>query len=354
MHRSLVASAALAAVTCVASAQSSISIYGTVDVSGRYVKADGQPRLLSEQSGALNSGQLGFRGSEDLGDGTRVGFNLLSDVFANTGSTGAKLWNRTSTLSLSSRLGELRLGRDYTPTFLQLTLFDPQGYIGLGGGVNVRQLYAGTRQDNSLQYLLPGSLGGVFGGVMVTASENGTTADRPTRYVGGRLGFSKGQGTIVAAYADQRFAVPFAVGSNIVANAPTVLTTAPGDHQKTSNIAGSYDFGQVKLLGLYDHESLNGFSEKAMGLGVVVPMGAAEVHGGYDRTRLKHANGTTSSVDQLKLTYVYNLSKRTAAYATAAKLDNKDSTRLTLPGAAGPTVAGGKSQGAEFGIRHFF
>jgi hypothetical protein len=145
MKKSLLALAVLGAFAGVASAQSSVTLYGTVDLNARYVKADGQDRRLTLSQDGINSSQLGFRGVEDLGGGLKAGFNLLAGVNADTGTTNSKFFNRRSTVSLFSNLGEVRLGRDYTPTFWNLTIFD-------AFGTNGRQLaqrpqgYGGTRQ----------------------------------------------------------------------------------------------------------------------------------------------------------------------------------------------------------------
>ena len=77
MKKSLLALAVLGAFAGVASAQSSVTLYGTVDLNGRYVKADGQDRRLTLSQDGINSSQLGFRGVEDLGGGLKAGFNLL-------------------------------------------------------------------------------------------------------------------------------------------------------------------------------------------------------------------------------------------------------------------------------------
>ncbi len=336
-------------------AQSTVTLYGTVDVNGRYVKADGQQRHLTESSGGLNSSQLGFRGSEDLGDGLRVGFNLQGDIFVDTGTTNAtKFFSRISTLNVSSKWGELRLGRDYTPTFLVLSLIDPMGYISLGSGLNVRQLYNGSRQDNAIEYWTPAIAGGFFGQAMVTASEGGTELDRPTRYIGGRAGYTAGPASIVFGTSQSRYAAPFGVGGNTVSTTTAVVQTKVGDTQKNYSMNASWNFGFVKLAAAYDHEKLDDYRERVTSLYATIPFGVSEVHGGYDRSSLRRPNGTSTAVDQIKATYVYNLSKRSAIYVTAVQLDNKDATRLTLPGATAPTVAGGKSRGAEFGVRHFF
>ena len=64
-------------------------------------------------------------------------------------------FNRRSTVSLAGGWGELRLGRDYTPTFWNLTIFDAFGTNGLGSSTNPRQVYGGTRQDSTQIRHLP-------------------------------------------------------------------------------------------------------------------------------------------------------------------------------------------------------
>ena len=78
MKKSLLALAVLGAYAGVASAQSSVTLFGTVDLNGRYVKDDGRDRRLRSATDGINSSQLGFRGVEDLGGGLKAGFNLLA------------------------------------------------------------------------------------------------------------------------------------------------------------------------------------------------------------------------------------------------------------------------------------
>jgi predicted porin len=346
MKKSLLALAVLGAFAGAASAQSSVTLYGTVDLAGTLVKNDGSSRRLSLSQDGINSSQLGFRGVEDLGGGLKAGFNLLAGVNADTGTTNAKFFNRRSTISLFSGAGELRLGRDYTPTFWNQTIFDAFGTLGLGSSLNVRQAYSGTRQDNSIGYFLPSNLGGFYGQAMVAAGEGSNPAtasqDRPARYLGGRIGFAAGPFDVSGAYATERFAAPFA-------------GLFPGNTQKTYNVGGSYDFGFAKLLAYYDHESKPGASEKMGSISTVIPFGQSEVHLGYDRS--KYNTNVSTTVDQFKATYQYNLSKRTAMYATVSRLSNKDATQLSIAGgsaiSAAPTPAG-VSKGFQLGVRHFF
>jgi predicted porin len=329
-----------------------------MDIAGRYVKADGQSRRYSEATDGINSSQLGFRGVEDLGGGLRAGFTLISSIGGDAGTIGSglgtnKFWNRRSTVSLFGPFGEFRLGRDYTPTFWNSTIFDAFGTNGLGSSTNVRQIWAGTRQDNTIGYFLPPNIGGFYGQAMVGASEGGTSLDRPARYVGGRIGFAAGPFDVAFAAAQQRFTTAFAPTTTGLTTTVTGATIAAGQSQKTYNIGGSWDFGFAKLLSYYDRETLPNFKEDVYSISAVIPFGQSEVHVGYDRSK-RNPPGADTTVDQFKATYQYNLSKRTALYTTISRLDNKNPTTLTLPGANGGVTASGQSTGAEFGIRHFF
>jgi len=92
MKKSLLALAVLGGFAGVASAQSSVTLYGTLDLSAKYVKNDGSNRRVSLSQDGINSSQLGFRGVEDLGGGLKASFVLLSGVNADTGSANAQFW----------------------------------------------------------------------------------------------------------------------------------------------------------------------------------------------------------------------------------------------------------------------
>lgn len=341
-----------------AQAQSTVTLSGVIDVMAKYVKADGQPRRLSEGTDGLNSSQLAFKGYEDLGDGLGSGFTLLAGIAPDTGTSasGTKFFNRRSTVSLFSPYGELRVGRDYVPTFWAVNQADVFGSNGLGSGGNVLQLYEGTRQDNSIGYFLPSGLGGVYGQAMVAASEGGTAGDKPTRYIGGRLGYASGPLDLSVGVAQRKFGASANQGSIGLTGANVGAVAVAGDMQRTYIVGGSWRFSAVKLYGWFDRDELRTVKENAAGIGASIPIGVAEIHMGYERSSLKNATapGSSNAVDQISLGGVYNLSKRTALYGTFSRLDNKDASRLTLLGATGQTLAGGKSQGAEFGLRHFF
>ena len=365
MKKSLLALAVLGAYAGVASAQSSVTLYGTVDLNGRYVKNDGTEKKLSLGRDGINSSQLGFRGIEDLGGGLKAGFLLLSSVGADSGDIGAgqsatgsgKFWTRRSTVSLFSNAGELRLGRDYTPTFWNNTIFDAFGTNGLGDSTHVLQMPSTTfvRADNSIGYFLPPNIGGFYGQFMAAAAEAGQAGQTSNngRYLGGRIGFAAGPFDVAFAYGEQK-------------NVPLF-----DQKQKTYNLGGSWDFGFLKLLGYLVRDDAPNLTEDRGSISAVVPLGQGEIHVGYSRSKLKVDSapvcvtpigggacpGFDNSIDQWAATYQYNLSKRTAMYGTISMLNNGDLSRAGVSSgtsiAAAPT-AGGKSKGFELGIRHFF
>src|SRR4249920_2211366 len=112
MKKSLLALAVLGAYAGVASAQSSVTIFGVVDLSVNQIK-NGDAKTTSMQSNQLNSNRLGFRGFEDMGGGLGAGFWLEAgmnneggdagggsgNVAANPNATpSSQLFNRRSTV----------------------------------------------------------------------------------------------------------------------------------------------------------------------------------------------------------------------------------------------------------------
>ena len=389
MKKSLVALATLA-VAGVASAQSSVTLFGIVDaaISGTTTKFDNGTSASTTRldNSGYNSSRLGFRGTEDLGGGLAASFWLEAALGNDTGGAGSssvtgQLFNRRSTVSLSGGFGEIRLGRDYKPTFWNNTNFDPFGTNGQG--TNILQNIAGAaggagalsfdsdnvRQSNTVGYFLPANLGGFYGQVMYGFDEKvkgadgynpGLNADtRSGEYVGGRIGYANGP-----------FDVAFAAGQQTTASNYTLGTD---NTLTTYNIGASWDFGFMKLFGqygLYDLETefapaTNTFFTSNPQLwgglvGVTVPVGPGLIRASYSYARVEDlpgaANNSDPSGQKFALGYVHNLSKRTALYATVAYLDNKHGLPVSVGGAVAAGVNGGpdSSYGYDFGIRHSF
>jgi len=416
MKKSLVALAALAAAG-VASAQSSVTLFGIVDASISSVSNKSElvtdpftlltnpyaylylpGSLKTSRTGlnnsAYNSSRLGFRGVEDLGGGLSASFWLEAPITNDDGATGVSTFARRSTVSLSGGFGEIRLGRDYKPTFWNYTVFDPFGTNGAGTALIQRATPAlensNVRASNSIGYFLPKNLGGFYGQVMYSfheqlkADNNLQDALNPNsrggRYWGGRFGYANGPLDVAVAYGEQ--------------NNESDWLTGYDNTAKNFNVGASYDFGVVKLFGQYarvknkDEYSANepwfNPSSKMDGylLGVTVPVGAGQIRASYGRVKFKtdrdplvalldpYYQYADPKADQLAVGYVHNLSKRTALYATVAYIKNKNganfsagSGNITAPFASTytDTVFGSSgayrpktSIGYDLGIRHAF
>src|SRR5258706_15677853 len=103
--------ALLAGVSVLASAQSSVTLFGVLDVNLRDVK-NGDVSLKSLSAGGINTSRLGFRGTEDLGGGLKAGLRLESRTNPDTRTTPetTRFGNRRSTVDLDSgHRGEGRL-----------------------------------------------------------------------------------------------------------------------------------------------------------------------------------------------------------------------------------------------------
>jgi predicted porin len=406
MKKTIVGLAALA-VLGVASAQSSVTLFGVLDesVSGYQNKSEtplGVSARVSRQvlaSNGYNQSRLGFRGTEDLGGGLAASFWLESALFPDDGTTGGNVansgpstigfFNRRSTVSLSGVAGELRLGRDYTPTFWNDLVFDPFSANGVGTnviatangfsstGASVSGFRANStyiRASNSVGYFLPPNLGGFYGQVMYAFNEQvkydpGTFTppkvpnnSRAGQYWGGRFGYANGPLDIATSYGEATIADDFFAG----------LTTT----LDSFNLGASYDFGLVKLFGEFSKAKLKtdndgivpigaiNASPRATGylLGATVPIGAGLIRAAYSQVELDPnrviatLNGDPTA-SKWALGYVYNLSKRTALYATIAQLNNKNGYDLavgSVPFVSGGTFQARTSRGYDLGMRHAF
>ncbi len=374
MKKSLLALAALTAFAGAASAQSSVTLFGVVDLSAKNVThntAAGSVSLKSLSQDGIASSRLGFRGVEDIGGGMRAGFWLEAGVNPDIGGTNttatanvtpppassanitntttssqttSQFFNRRSTLSLMGGFGEIRLGRDYTPDFWNHTVYDPFGTNGVGSSVNTFGTFngAGTlvRANNSVGYFLPGGLGGVFGQVMLSAGER--VASPANKHTAIRVGYAGGPVSVAFSYGK----------TDVDAGA------APAGDWTRTNFGGSFNLGFMTLMGQYNTGEANGGAQNGAKIahlvfGGAVPFGASTLKFSYVKSDGK---GTISTRDatQIALGYQYDLSKRSAVYATYARIANDGTAAYGIGGGFGAPGAGRDSTGYEFGIRHTF
>ena len=136
MKKKSLACAALVALCGTASAQSSVTLFGVVDLNGRWLDNNGTSQYSMSQDGNSPS-RLGLRGTEDMGGGLYASFWIEGEINPDVGTASGQTWRRRSTVSLSSPWGEVRLGRDNTATYYNTGTFDPFGDTGIGAAGNL-------------------------------------------------------------------------------------------------------------------------------------------------------------------------------------------------------------------------
>lgn len=321
-----------------ATAQSSIQIFGTMDLNISYTKGGGRSVTAMDQGANIFPSRLGFRGTEDLGGGLAASFWLESALLPETGEIQGAFFHRRSTLSLSHNgLGELRLGRDYTPTFWNISQFSPFGTVGVGGSSNIVEGWpfglggARTlaRANNSTGYFLPKGLGGFYGQVMYALPEG----EEGARYRGGRLGWTNGTADIAVAYG---------------------LTPVGAEDYSVASLGGTYDFGPAKLYANYYRQKTAGDKQVNLLLGLGVPVGPGVVKASVARANRSGPGLDNDDATHYAVGYVHQLSKRTALYGIYARIHNRGNAAYVVSDAAPPSTPGGASSGLQLGLSHNF
>jgi predicted porin len=197
-HGVLCAAAATTFLPAVAAAQSSVIVYGLIDAIARHTTNAGSGGASVLSDGAYTGSRLGFKGTEDLGGGTSalfslemgidpsLGTNLQSTATAGLGqsaTSGARAFGRESLVGLSSSLGTVTLGRQYTIAHQFSSRFQPQANPN-DPALSVFSVHHVARQDNMVKAASSfGPVGVVFS---VTANEgNGKAWGAGASYTAG-------------------------------------------------------------------------------------------------------------------------------------------------------------------------
>ncbi len=281
MKKSLFALAAVTAFAGAAQAQSSVTVYGILDVgysafnSRASVNGQGTSAQLSSfnATGSQSTSRLGFRGREDLGGGTAAFFTLEVGVSAtgalaegNAAPTGGLLGagfgtTRLGFVGLSQKgVGQFAIGTQNTPVHNAVGRTDPGQTNNIAGNV-IYTATAGsgtTETTNAYTVRLPNALtlqterfSGFQANVIYNANNTngGNSSKNDNIAMGGGLNFTMKQFVVDAAWQQLK---------NTSQNAGGAVTPVAYDPLSTTNIFGTsvtqtqmyagamYDFGIVK------------------------------------------------------------------------------------------------------------
>ncbi|AMV48485.1 polymerase [Paraburkholderia caribensis] len=154
-RRSLAAGVTLTSLSLAAHAQSSVMFYGILDQYLGYMNTSNGKNLYSLNDGAFTRSRFGMKGSEDIGGGLHIIFNLESGFNSTNGSfnDGSRLFDRQAWVGVSSKYGTFKMGRQYAPAFVNGTAYDYSAASGYGSIVEI--MGVPTRFDSDISYLSP-------------------------------------------------------------------------------------------------------------------------------------------------------------------------------------------------------
>lgn len=327
MKKSLVALAVLAA-SGASFAQSSVTVYGLVDIWAGYVSADdgnGNSESVTKiDSGGVNTSRWGLKGSEDLGGGLKANFKLeqgfaldtgaaksTDDIFGN--SQGNQAFAREAYVGFSGGFGEVKLGKVWTAyddvSGASNAMFD-SGALAPMNNVFRSTLYLGN-PGNTIYYSTP-DFSGFAGAISYSMGEDaiyqtpvpGVTV-KDNNILSMNMTYNAGPLALQVGYQAQEATT--LLGSTVIGD----------DTAEFWRVGGSYDFGMATLKGTYGsvanlgNETGNDADEYQVGIDF--PVGPALViSGSYAASQGKGI--WTEDAQGFGIAAAYTLSKRTFLY----------------------------------------
>lgn len=336
MQRKLLAAALFASLPLVAAAQSSVTIYGIADAAiarEDLDTAEGSRTVVN--SGNQSSSRLGFRGTEDLGNGLKAMFNLEAGVSLDTGAGDSVLFGRRAVVGLEGGFGLVTVGREYTPI---ASIAAQSDILGQGFyGTNLSAFNSGRltrRLSNSVNYKSTA----MSGFKVLAAYGLGETATGPSLDTAG-------------------FGLEYANGPLFLGAGYHQVERLATEDDKEYTFGAGYKFGMVEVKGNYmvaDRAGANNKFEQA-NIGAAVAVGSAgKVYVNLQRNEQASAKGNL-----IALAYSHSLSKRTNVYTTLASMRN-NSTGVFGINASGvnvtppATAPGADPTALAVGVRHSF
>jgi predicted porin len=389
MKRSLIALAVAGAFAAPAAMAdtNNVSIYGTIDMTFGGVSATGKTSALEVAS---NVTKLGFKGSQDVGEGLSVVWQIEQQIDVdntNQGGTGATnatnpggaghytFAGRDSWGGLSGNWGLLLLGKHDTPYKMVTSKFDlfhdeladSRAIMGLGGAHD-------ARLGNVIAYVSPTFsgftvVGAYVAGAELPVSDTATSTSKATVY---SLNGTYSNGPVDVGVAYQSITIgalgtgTFGQGTSDVSALNTLLV---GDSTKAEEVGAGYNFDIGKVVATYEKISSSGsvgnaLDMKNINVGAMFNIGNDDVKVAYTKGGNVGEKSDTAP-KQMSLGYDHNLSKMTKLYFVYTKvtngsaaqnfaISNTGSTAGGVAPVAGAAGLGGSSSGWGIGFKHSF
>jgi len=291
MKKTLVLSAIAATLAAPAFAQSSVTVYGRLNVTVESQKVDG----VTNKGVFDNASRIGFKGTEDLGGGLKAGFQIEHGFNAASGQASSTFWGRQAEVNLGGAFGLIRLGT-----------FTSEAYFATADYVSMHNHDTGSSSD------------ALFG------DANGFDGSKKVAYRTPTMGGFAAELAVKDAYAGER---GYDLAANYDLNALHLGAgyTKHGD-AKAINVRALYELGAFTVGGYVGRDTniVNTAGRRTnFRLSGMYTMGATELHANVGKA------GDTGSLDksgatQFTLGVNQNLSKRTKVYGYFTKVSAQD------------------------------
>lgn len=371
MQKKIIALAILAATSGIAMAQSNVTIYGSVDMG--WVHSGGnsggvtgtKTRNGLDQAGSQS--HIGFKGTEDLGNGLKALFDLQYRITPDTNSGLAQAGHQY--VGLTGGFGTAVAGYLDGLRYGIYGKYNPFGNYSVGNFASMTTQY--DRAQNAVAYISPAFNG--FTLILAHATN--------TQGAEGSLNDAHSAGTRISGGGNNGDDRLFSANL-IYANGPLSVdldyetTKAVGYTDSRLYVAtagASYDLGVVKLSGVYDvikgdpNSFIGGnvvgtalglqagdkYDRRNWFVGATVPYGSAtKFLVSYGQVKDK----TVADADASKwaIGARYALSKRTELYADYAQIKNDDKAKFTINPMGNGSGAGVGVNGFAIGMKHAF
>ena len=385
MKKTLIIAGIMGAFAINAHAQSSVTLYGTLDAGLVYTNNQGGHNNWQQGSGTVSDTYFGLRGSEDLGGGLHAIFTLEDGFNINNGQFNESntLFNRQAFVGLQSdQYGTLTLGRQYDSV---VDYLGPLSEAGSGYGNNLAaHPFDNDNLDNSfsiknaVKYQSANYAGFHFGGLYGFSNDAGQFANNRAYSAG--ASYTNGPLNVAAAYLQLNNSLGSSNSGGAVSAGAGSDANLTAVTQRTYGVGANYSFGPATVGLLWTHtQDDNLIAGDQNGVGFTVPTGTNlhldnyEVNGKYALTPALslnaaytftngHATGGTSDGDPkwqtVSLQADYSLSKRTdfyleGVYQHASGTLGDGSANVAMINTLSPSSTGNQVA-ATVGLRHRF
>lgn len=334
---------------------SNVALYGVLDTGVYAHHASNGKTIVEMASGITKDSRFGLEGQENLGNGYKVYFRLEQGFESDNGDAkdADSAFYRDSYMGVATPFGAFELGRTGALT--------AGTHGGIVGGMSpfgitwkegaLTKVFAGNvaaRVNNMVKYESP-ELSGfkLYAQYSNGIDDDDVVSSQKNRYIALGATYRYKNLRLIAAF-DNLFYNDSAVKTDAGVAAGKNLKD-----QRTYNIGGTYDFGDVRMYLGYqfgqniktprqgdadaiaaakydakDSKAAEGYDTNAVTLGTKIKLFGGELNGtlGYAHAKRDYQD-SKADVYQAMLGYKYPLSKRTYAYGAVGYIHGKSQNK---------------------------